>query len=247
MSTKVFDAYSNYYNLLYKTKDYEGEVEYITKLLSRYNKKVDTILELGCGTGKHAIILAKKGFKVHGIDMSDKMLEHIKGDISFEKDDVRTYRTNRKFDAVISLFHVASYQTTNEDLLNYFKTAAEHLDKGGIFIFDCWWGPAVLSVKPEKRVKELEDENVKIIRHAVPVVHIEQNIVDVNYTINIEEKSSGKKEKLEETHRMRYLFKPEIELMINLANLRLIREEEWMSGDKLSENSWSACFIGEKI
>jgi SAM-dependent methyltransferase len=137
-------------------------------------------LELGCGTGKHAKLLNEKGFCVHGIDLSKTMLEQALGfenrTLSFSFGDVRDYRIERKFDAVISLFHVASYQNTNEDLLQYFKTANVHLNSGDIFIFDFWYGPAVLSEKPENRVKYLEDNRVKIERKAFPVVHYNRNV-----------------------------------------------------------------------
>jgi hypothetical protein len=65
-------------------------------------------------------------------------------------------------DAVImsafTIFHVFSYQTTNGDLVAALTTAKEHLNPDGILIFDCWYGPAVLSNKPTIRVKTIEDD-----------------------------------------------------------------------------------------
>ena len=71
--TEVFDAYSAYYDLLYKEKDYAGEVEYILSLLANQGVTEGEILELGCGTGKHAEQFAQKGFSVHGVDLSPSM------------------------------------------------------------------------------------------------------------------------------------------------------------------------------
>ena len=62
METKVFDAYSNYYDLLYQDKDYVAETEYINSLISSYSKNAESILELGSGTGIHAGLLANIGY-----------------------------------------------------------------------------------------------------------------------------------------------------------------------------------------
>ena len=169
----VFEDYARYYDLLYRDKNYGGEVDFIDSLIKKHVPGAESILELGCGTGGHAEYLAKRGYTVHGIDISDDMLRmaarrhvgfspELQGKTKFEKGDVRTARLGRKFDVVLSLFHVMSYQTTNEDILAAFQTAREHLNKGGIFLFDCWYGPAVLTDRPEVREKEWSDDAIKI-------------------------------------------------------------------------------------
>ena len=69
-----FDAYSRFYDLLYADKDYAGEATYLAAHLRRRAPGARRILELGCGTGGHAIELARLGYQVHGIDLSDSML-----------------------------------------------------------------------------------------------------------------------------------------------------------------------------
>ncbi|OXS77038.1 hypothetical protein B1B04_01145 [Lysinibacillus sp. KCTC 33748] len=73
-----FNQYAEYYDLLYKDKDYIQEANYIDSLLQKYSSNTKSILELGCGTGKHAIILGKKGYKVHGVDLSEGMIREAK-------------------------------------------------------------------------------------------------------------------------------------------------------------------------
>lgn len=244
---EVFKEYSQYYNLLYQDKDYEEESEYITSLIKRYNPNSKFILELGCGTGKHASILSTKGYDVLGIDISKAMLEEAeKLGVNCQNSDVRNFRINQKFDTVISLFHVASYQITNEDLKQYFETAAKHLEKDGIFIFDVWYGPAVLEQKPEYREKILENSEMKIIRKAKPEVHINENCVTVNYDIKVENKSNGLINELKEQHKLRYLFKPELELILENAGFEMVYSKEWISEKDLSSSTWGACFVGVK-
>lgn len=252
----VFGNYSRYYNLLYKDKDYAGEAEYAHNLIQKYNSGAKSILNLGCGTGRHDFLLAEKGYSVTGVDMSEDMLAVANSQLStfnsnsstlnFIQGDIRSVRLNRKFDSIISLFHVMSYQTSNDDLKAAFETVKAHLGQGGTFIFDCWYGPAVLTDRPIVRVKRLEDGEIDVTRIAEPVMHPNENMVDVNYHIFIKDKLQGSYEEVKETHRMRYLFKPEIEAMLDIAELKLIHCEEWMTGKELCFDSWGACFIAEK-
>ena len=137
----VFDAYARYYDLLYREKDYAGEAAYVAGLLEKHGVRGKRILELGCGTGAHAEHLASRGYSVDGVDMSETMLAgaqarkarlpaDVAARLSFGEGDARRVRKDKTYDAVIALFHVASYQTSNADLRAMFDTAAAHLAAG---------------------------------------------------------------------------------------------------------------------
>lgn len=250
----VFGHYARYYDLLYKGKDYAGEARFVHDLVKRYRPDVATILELGCGTGIHAQHLAGNGLSVYGVDRSAEMLatanvrkntmnKGIRDALEFSQGDVRDVRIGRMFDAVISLFHVMSYQTTNADLKAAFFTAKHHLKPGGVFLFDCWYGPAVLSTPPEVRVRRLEDDAIVVHRIAEPVIHTERNVVDVNYSVLIHDKSSNTVEEIKETHGMRYLFRPEVELLSETAGLEVVDALEWVSGRQPDSTTWGVCFV----
>ena len=70
----VFNEYARYYDLLYRDKDYAAEAAYVASNIRRHSPRATRILELGCGTGVHAEQLARLGFIVHGIDLSETML-----------------------------------------------------------------------------------------------------------------------------------------------------------------------------
>lgn len=254
MDKKVFEAYSQYYDLLYKDKDYTGETNYIISLIKEYNLNTNHILELGCGTGMHASLLAEHGYKVEGIDLSETMLEMaldrqrkssvaIAERLAFLEGDIRSYVSSQKFDTIISLFHVMSYMTCNEDLNQAFATVAKHLISDGIFIFDCWHGPGVLHDKPTKRTKEFESDTIKITRVATPGLVPDKNCVDVNFDISILNKSTNKVEKLHEIHSMRYLFMDELGRIAYNHGLKIIHAEEWLTKNTLTELSWNACYV----
>jgi SAM-dependent methyltransferase len=252
---KVFGNYSRYYDLLYRDKDYATEAKFVHDLIQEHKPDAQSILELGCGTGRHSEILADYGYHIHGVDLSEEMLQKgsdrlsklppdLASRLKFFQGDIRNLQLNQKFDVIVSLFHVISYQTTNDDLLATFHTVKTHLKQGGIFIFDCWYGAGVLSDPPTVRVKRLEDETMKITRIAEPIIHPNDNLVDVNYQVFIEDKNTDKIEEIKETHTMRYLFKPEIEFFLKISNLTLIETQEWMSKDKPSIKTWNIYFIG---
>ncbi|NBP74006.1 MAG: DegT/DnrJ/EryC1/StrS family aminotransferase, partial [Alphaproteobacteria bacterium] len=106
--------------------------------------------------------------------------------------------------AVISLFHVVSYQTTDDDAAAIFATATEHLRPGGLFLFDIWYGPAVLSQQPAVRVKRMQNEQIAVTRTAEPMLHPNANVVDVHYEIFATDLATGRIERIEEDHSMRY-------------------------------------------
>ncbi len=249
----VFGDYARYYDLLYRDKDYTAEAAFVDQLIQKHLPGALNLLDLGCGTGAHAIALGQKGYRVHGIDVSNEMLQRAEERlgriskevprVSFSQGDIRTARLDGTFDAVVSLFHVMSYQVTNEDLRAAFATARAHLRPGGLFIFDCWYGPAVLAVRPDVRVKRFEDQGIKITRIAEPVLHPNDNVVEVNYEVLVEDKATGVVEHLKETHRLRYLFKPEIEILFATNNLQPVACTGWMTDGSLSEETWYGCFV----
>ncbi|HYN80923.1 MAG TPA: class I SAM-dependent methyltransferase [Gemmatimonadaceae bacterium] len=253
----VFAGYSRYYDLLYRDKDYAAEARHVHDILQKHAPGVRSLVEIGCGTGAHAAELASLGYDVVGVDMSVGMLAAAaarKGElpaahaerIEFSHGDARSVRLGRRFGAVVSLFHVMSYQTSNSDLAAAFATAAAHLEPGGVFVFDCWYGPAVLTDRPSTVVKKLADEAIDVTRVAEPEMHAEENVVDVNYAVTITDRVTGKVETLHETHRMRYLFTPEIAMMLEATGMALIESREWMTDRAPGFHSWSACFVAQR-
>ncbi len=249
----VFGNYASYYDLLYKDKDYNGEVRYVSALIREINPLAKSLLTLGCGTGKHELLFSEYGFRVEGIDLSEVMIrlaEVNKGkagkqaqNVKFHRGDIRTIDLHEKFDAVVSLFHVACYQTENEDLIKFIRTAKKHLNKGGIFIFDVWHGPAVLTDRPASRARNAEDEKIKVVRKTEPVMLSEQNVVEVNYNIKITDKISKTTLEINECHRMRYLFRPELKLLLEGEGFELLKSEEWVTKQPPSYETWYVNYI----
>lgn len=245
----VFNEYARYYDMLYRDKDYAGEVEYTHNLIQKHAPDAKNILNLGCGSGRHDLWLAQAGYQVTGVDFSEKMLNMAKeassglDSLQYYHGDIRTLRLDQRFDVVLSLFHVMSYQTSNADLLASFRTAHEHLKPGGLFLFDCWHGPGVLTDRPTVRVKELEDDRLFITRIAQPKLHPNENIVDVNYKMFIRDKQTNAVTETQETHRMRYLFLPELELLLSSTGLQINAAFEWLTESAPTLTTWNTFFV----
>jgi len=251
----VFEAYSQYYDLLYRDKNYAAEADYVRRLIERERPASQTLLDLGCGTGRHDFLLAEHGYRVTGVDLSADMLKVADAERAkrltaggppppdFAQGDVRSVRLGRRFDVVVSLFHVMSYQTSNQDLLAAFTTLREHAAPGGLVLFDAWYGPTVLTDRPVVRIKRLQGEGFDVTRLAEPVLHPNENVVDVNYQILITDRKTDKTEQLRETHRMRYLFVPEVQQMLERVGLVLERACEFATDGELGFATWNALFV----
>lgn len=248
MKESVFNVYGAYYDLLYRDKNYEGEVDYINDLLTRYSVGGKDLLEFGSGTGRHGCLLAERGFQVTGIERSAEMVEQAKSSSGFscKQGDICSVKLGSTFDAVLSLFHVVSYQTANHSVQSVFSRASEHLKPGGLFLFDIWYSPAVLTMKPEVRVKRISDDSVEITRIAEPQMHPNTNCVDVNYNVFVRDLKSGDVEIITETHPMRHFSLPELDIFTENNGFERLGAEEFMTGSNPSEKTWGVCLVLKK-
>ena len=249
LSNSIFDNYSLYYDLLYQDKDYIGETNYIQLALKKQGLTQGEILEFGSGTGKHGRLLAEHGYQVHGIERSSEMAARavIGNGFKCEVGNICTIQLGRTFDAVLSLFHVISYQTSNSELTAVFARAEEHLRPGGIFIFDFWYSPAVYALQPTVRVKRMAAEGIEITRLAEPTIYHNENRVDVKYTIFASEISSGAMQITTEIHSMRHFSLPEIDLLAHQNGFKRIGTEEFLSGKPAGNDTWGVCVTLQKV
>lgn len=244
--------YANAYDVLYYDKDYEKECDFIELLFKKYNYQPKTILDLGCGTGGHALILARRGYKVTGMDRSPSMLQIAREkvakeglEIEFIEGDITNITLERKFDTIIAMFAVMSYQTTNCAIASVCKLSKESLTTGGLFMFDCWHGPAVIIERPVPRIKEVTLPNGEtIIRFTEPQIDILNHIVNVSFRV-LRLKGNTFVE-TNETHPMRFLFPQEIRYFLEVAGFEEVDFYPFLEMDRaLIEKDWNMIVVGK--
>lgn len=224
--------YAAAYDFIYKSKDYLTECRLINRLFQKYaNGEVRKVLDLGCGTGNHAVPLAEQGYEVVGVDRAPGMLESARrkaanrqtdGRAMFYEGDLRNIELEQSFDAALMMFAVLGYQLTNSDVLAALGTARKHVRPGGLLIFDIWYGPAVLRQEPSERVKCIRTGSGQILRVASGELEIDRHLCKVNYRLwRIEgERLAGQ---TDETHWMRYFFPLELNLFLESSGFAPVR------------------------
>lgn len=225
--------YSGFYDWLYADKDYAGECDRLEALFRRMGRApVRSILDLGCGTGGHALPLAGRGYAVIGVDRSADMIAQAEqkaaapgfaGDHPapvFQQADLKDLALGRRFDAVLMMFAVLGYQTSNAEVAAALAAARRHLDPGGLLAFDVWYGPAVLSQRPIERRKVLESPQGALQREATPELDVRRHVCVVHYRLQLAEAGRPPQE-FAEDHTMRYFFPMELEQFLAAAGFEL--------------------------
>lgn len=242
-----FNLYSQYYNLLYQDKDTYKECEYVIDLLQQYKVLDKKLLEFGAGSGRHGKVFEQMSWQWSGIERSESMTQLARAaGLQIHQGDIANTKLEGSFSVVLSLFHVVSYLTDNASLRATFQNAYQHLDTGGIFLFDVWYSPAVYFQQPEPRIKTVENEQIKVIRKATPTVDWNQNRVEVQYDIQVYAKVNAQVEHFTEIHAMRHFSLPELQLLADTIGFSWLHAEEWLTGKLPGTDTWGVCCLLKK-
>lgn len=138
--------HARYYDVVYGDKPYAAEARYVAGLLEPRLPSGDdkTLLDLACGTGRHATEFASLGYSVTGVDYNPTLVERARMnatergvDARFLERDIRRLELgDERFGAVTCLFDSIGYLLANEAIVQAFASAREHLAPGGVFVFE---------------------------------------------------------------------------------------------------------------
>jgi len=250
---KVFDRYGEYYDLIYLDKNYEKECDFVESIFEKYSSlPVRSIFDGGCGTGGHAIPLAKRGYKVLGVDFSEVMIgralqkaKKVKLKIDFRVGDLRSLNLDRKFDSAICMFAVMDYFTTNQEVEKVIRNVRRVLKESALFIFDVWNGLAVLRILPEVRVRIMENQGKRVIRWVYPELDSFNHLCKDHYHLIVTEGDKVVDEVME-THTVRYFFPQEINHYLEENGFELVETCPFLDlGGKVNENVWNMTCIAK--
>lgn len=224
--TEYSGFFAEFYDILHeKNED--------TKIYPRILKEFgNDVLELGVGTGRIAIPLAKSGYNVTGIENEKAMIdilknkEYPKSNLKVYCMDARNFKLNKKFDVVLLSCNFINHFVNSSDLFAVIKNSKEHLKDNGVIIIDCSVPDINFMVKNNniEEVFEFTTTRGTLIKDYFCAKYDFINQVEID-TIRLEEYSGDKilrNDKINE--KLTYYLPREIRSLVSMARLNIFKE-----------------------
>ena len=157
---------AEYYDEMYKDRDYDKEVAYINNMFRKQSlERHGKVLDIGCGTGTLSFKLGND-YDVVGIDPSEDMIRKAlekppKKNVSFKCCELNKFQ-EKDFEYAIATFNVINHMNILDELINFFNDVWSKLKTNGVFIFDCWNGVAIIREPPktDSKIFYLKDKEL---------------------------------------------------------------------------------------
>jgi SAM-dependent methyltransferase len=145
------------------------------------------------------------------------------------------------------LFDVVSYIVENDALDRLLGYIVSRLKPQGLFVFDFWYGPTVLSLRPVNRWKEFEANGAIILRLTRPELDWNNSTVNVAHEIIVIQENQVK-DRFVDSHVMRFFFKNEINYFLEVHGLEVLRFGTWQDPESPPTTSdWSALIVSRRF
>lgn len=184
---------SPYYHLLYKHRNV-SEAEHFIRHLTRVLHAAPgaAVLDLGCGKGRHCILLHELGFDVTGIDLSAANIEAAskfsKPGLQFYRQDMRVPLEGRKFDLILNLFTSFGYFEDDLDHLQVLNSVNQMLNDKGLFVLDFMNSYKTLNNLVARESKIVDHHQFDITRFEQNGMIVKRIVVDQNEELTYEER-----------------------------------------------------------
>jgi SAM-dependent methyltransferase len=192
------------------------------------------VLELAIGTGRVALPLSERGVHVHGIELSEAMVEQLRDKPGAEKIDVAigdmtSTRVDGRFGLVYLVFNTIGNVTTQDGQVAVFENAAAHLEPGGCFLIETGV-PIVRKLPPGERFA--------VFNHSDEHTGIDEYDVATQQTWSHHYSSTDGETYHRRSIPFRYAWPAELDLMARIAGMRL--RDRWADWDR-------SPFTGESV
>lgn len=240
--------FAEYYDLMTEHKDYQKECDFIEEVLSKFLKNPPSkVLDVGCGTGTHALELANRGYNVFAFDVAKPMIEiaikkDTKNEVQFSHGDITDYR-GKNFDAVICMFDTVNYLHSFFDFVNFLKDVRSSMSTKGIFIFDSWNGLAVMKIRPSSKLRVFDTERGKIYRYVEPELDImEQKTILKYHCLVVKEKQVVGE--FNSIHNIKFYTPDQIKNALNPSGFTILKRCASINLEKeISEEDWIVTYV----
>ncbi|MBE6588448.1 MAG: class I SAM-dependent methyltransferase [Ruminococcaceae bacterium] len=144
MQDNGYSALSAGYDILNSETDYEAWADFLTEVFRRFGNSIESVLDLGCGTGAMTFALHSRGYDMTGVDLSIDMLsvareecyEREITDILWLLQDMRSFELYGTVNAAVCCLDGINHLTGKGDIAKCFATVHNYLDPDGLFVFD---------------------------------------------------------------------------------------------------------------
>ncbi len=164
----MFTKSAHLYDLIYSQfKDYEAEATFIHALIQKWRPGATTILDVGCGTGEHAVRLSRDyGYQIAGIDLEPAFIEIARQklpSVDFIVADMTDFDLGKRFDVALCLFSAIGYAETMPKLKAALTCFYSHLMPAGVVIVEPWLEPQNFTAGMV-HMNTAENEDLKVCR-----------------------------------------------------------------------------------
>lgn len=247
--------FCDYYDLIYKNKNYEKEIDFYYEFYKKYRKSwfQDKILDFGCGTGNHTEFLSKRFENVYGLDIDQNMIDiaqnkKFENKVDFTVSKIKDFQ-GKDFTFCIALFNIFTFIPSLKSLISEFTEINKRMVDRGVFVFDVWNGLAAVLEEPrpyENRKYDFKDNSI-MHRHIFSMVDKFRQEIHINNSFDL---IKNKKiiDKFNYDY-IQYLWTPKI--LIEALNMSCFRVEEVGRVEDFtkgaSEKDWRIYFVCRKI
>lgn len=249
--------YAEYYNYIYANKPYKPEAAFVDACLQRHNiGEPPKLLELACGTGRHAFELEQLGYDILATDYSADLLQVARAaaesrgsTVAFELHDMRELQLDgRVFDGAYCLFDSIGYVQTNPAILQVLRNVHNALRSDGLLVLEFWHAAAMLRSYEPKRQARWSLPNGELTRSSRTTLHVDRQLAEVHYTLRETDASGRVVAELEETQLNRYFLVQEMALFLQTAGFAAL---EWMpayqAGETIGLDTWHVMVVAQKV
>lgn len=241
----MYNNFALLYDELMMDVDYKEWYLYIKKILDKFDKHPESILEMACGTGNLSYYLAKDGYDLTCFDLSSNMLSIAYNKLNRYKNvtilnqNMVDFNINNRFDSIISICDSINYIVDKEELLKTFKNVKDHLKDEGIFIFD---------INSHYKLKNIIGNNT-FVEDKEGIFYVWQNYFDENENISeffltfFVEDEKGGYTRFDEEHMEKAYYVEEVIELLKLASFSQIYYFNSFTFEKPSKESERINFV----
>jgi ubiquinone/menaquinone biosynthesis C-methylase UbiE len=217
----LYNELAPYYDLIYASKDYEGEVRQYLQLIKKHQRSSGKdLLEVACGTGRYLESL-EKDFACTGLDLNPAMLSIARKRVKRAKlvqGDMLTMDLGKQFDVVACLFSSIGYVHGSKNLRLAIGNFADHLKPGGVLLISPWVSRADFRVG-SPHLQTYDGENMKIARAVVSRLK-GKNVSLINFHWLIAEKNKPVQHVANDVHELTMHSHEELMAAMRKAGVR---------------------------